>query len=109
MSAHVMIVGLGDMGLRFAHGLAASGQVARLTLVGLNQGRGPGCFLESLAHAWEGAGSRGRNIVPYLSRYFDEWARIQAATPGVARYDRFDLNGDGISGGPNATAPFDHG
>ncbi|MBL8699564.1 MAG: hypothetical protein JNK67_14395 [Alphaproteobacteria bacterium] len=41
MSAHVMIVGVGDMGLRLAHGLAASGKVARLTLVGLNQGRGP--------------------------------------------------------------------
>jgi len=41
MTAHVMIVGVGDMGLRFAHGLAASGEVARLTLVGLNQGRGP--------------------------------------------------------------------
>lgn len=45
-----------------------------LRIAYFNQGRGYGCFLESLGHGWESMGSRGRNLIPYLSRYFEEWA-----------------------------------
>lgn len=41
MGAKVMIVGVGDLGSRFAEGLAASGKVGDLVLAGLCQGRGP--------------------------------------------------------------------
>ena len=39
--AHVLIIGAGDVGGRFARLLAATGEVARLTIAGLNQGQGP--------------------------------------------------------------------
>ncbi len=42
-----------------------------------NNTRGPGCFLESVSHAFEGMGRKGGNILPYLSRYFPELAGMQ--------------------------------
>jgi hypothetical protein len=38
----------------------------------VNASRGPGCFLESLAHGLEGAAQSG--AIPYFSRYFLEFA-----------------------------------
>jgi len=45
-----------------------------------NNTRGPGCFLESLSHAFEGMGRRGSQVLPYLSRYFPEFAGMQLDT-----------------------------
>jgi hypothetical protein len=42
-----------------------------------NNTRGPGCFLESLSHAFEGMGRRGSQVLPYLSRYFSEFAGME--------------------------------
>jgi hypothetical protein len=42
-----------------------------------NNTRGPGCFLESLSHAFEGMGRKGWTILPYLSRYFPEFAGMR--------------------------------
>jgi hypothetical protein len=41
MTAHVLIIGAGDAGLKMAAGLVQSGRLSRLTLAGLSQGRGP--------------------------------------------------------------------
>jgi hypothetical protein len=45
-----------------------------------NNTRGPGCFLESLSHAFEGMGRRGSNVLPFLSRYFPELAGMELDT-----------------------------
>ncbi len=42
-----------------------------------NNTRGPGCFLESVSHAFEGMGRKGGQVLPYLSRYFPELAGMQ--------------------------------
>ncbi len=42
-----------------------------------NNTRGPGCFLESLSHAFEGMGRKGWSILPYLSRYFPEFSGMR--------------------------------
>jgi hypothetical protein len=39
-----------------------------------NHTRGPGCFLESLAHGFESIGAWNPRTVPYLSRHFIPWA-----------------------------------
>ena len=41
MGAKVLIIGVGDVGGRFARLLGGSGEVDRLTLAGLCQGEGP--------------------------------------------------------------------
>jgi hypothetical protein len=41
VSTKVLIVGVGDAGSKIADGLARSGRVGKLVLVGLNQGQGP--------------------------------------------------------------------
>jgi hypothetical protein len=45
-----------------------------------NNTRGPGCFMESLSHAFEGMGRRGSQVLPYLSRYFPEFAGMELDT-----------------------------
>ncbi len=45
-----------------------------------NNTRGPGCFLESLSHAFEGMGRRGSQVLPYLSQYFSEFAGMELDT-----------------------------
>lgn len=42
-----------------------------------NNTRGPGCFMESLSHAFEGMGRKGQTTLPYLSKYFPEFANMQ--------------------------------
>jgi hypothetical protein len=42
-----------------------------------NNTRGPGCFMESLSHAFEGMGRRGSQVLPYLSRYFSDFAGME--------------------------------
>jgi len=45
-----------------------------------NDGRGPGCFLEGHSHAFEGMGRRGSTVLPYLERYFSEFAGMELDT-----------------------------
>jgi hypothetical protein len=42
-----------------------------------NESRGPGCFLEGHSHAFEGMGRRGSTVLPYLERYFSEFAGMR--------------------------------
>ena len=42
-----------------------------------NNTRGPGCFMESLSHGFEGMGRKDWLTVPYLSRYFPEFAGMR--------------------------------
>ncbi len=45
-----------------------------------NDNRGPGCFLEGHSHAFEGMGRRYSTVVPYLSKYFSEFAGMEMDT-----------------------------
>lgn len=53
----------------------------------INPTRGPGCFLESLSHSFEGMANSG--AIPYLKKYFREFAGFDLDTRYKLPFDSF--------------------
>jgi hypothetical protein len=60
----------------------------------INSDRGPGCFLESLSHSFEGVANS--NCIPYFKKYFDEFAMLDMdRTYGLPFKSYYALWGEG--------------
>jgi len=67
----------------------------------INSDRGPGCFLESLSHSFEG--SSHSNAVPYLRKYFYEFAGFDLDTRWGLKSNSLYGHGDDPVDYPNPT------